>query len=368
MEVKIKTAVLQDMMNKAVKGAGNDKAMPITQLMGIEVDGEYLCLTTTDGENFLTVFDKPESISEPTAFCVSAEMFSKLVLKTTSEFITLSLVKNVLKVKGNGTYTFPLSSDEEGDLISIPHVSLKNLQGVEILGEVDAKDFKDIYNIGKTALATNNAERVFTGFYLSKSGIVTSNGSKATLTRKAITEKPLLLSNAFMALATLINADKIKFHLHENKVFATGKGLAVCGVCMPELAEYPIESIMDFMGIEFKHNVKLNKTALTNILDRVGLFIGVYDKNGVSFNFGESGVIVADLHGSASELLKTEGKIESFTTTLDIQSLRDMLAVNPDEQISLDYGKKEAIRVSFGNSVQVLAALLEEGEVTEEVA
>lgn len=366
MEVKIKTAVLQDMMNKAVKGAGNDKAMPITQLMGIEAVDEHLCLTTTDGENFLTTFDKAESITEPATFCVSAEMFSKLVLKTTSEFITLTLAKNVLKVKGNGTYTFPLSSDEEGDLISIPRVSLQGLEAVEILGEVDAKDFKEIYNIGKTALATNNAERVFTGFHLSKDGIVTSNGAKATLTRKKVTEKPLLLSNAFMALATLINSDKVKFHLHENKVFATGKGLAVCGVCMPELAEYPIESIMEFVGTEFKNNVKLNKTALSNILDRVGLFIGIYDKNGVCFNFGETGVIVADLHGAASELLKTEGKIEPFTTTLDIQSLRDMLSVNPDEAISLDYGKKEAIRVSFGNTVQVLSTQLEEDEVTTE--
>lgn len=366
MEVKIKTAVLQDMMNKSVKGAGNDKAMPITQLMGVEVDNDHLCLTTTDGENFLTVFDKPESVKEPAAFCVSAEMFSKLVLKTTSEFITLTLDKNVLKVKGNGTYTFPLSSDEEGDLVSIPHVSLKGLEGVEILGEVDAKDFKEIYSIGKTALATNNAERVFTGFYLDKNGVVTSNGAKATLIRKKITEKPLLLSNALMALATLINAEKVKFHLYENKVFVTGKGLAVQGVCMPELEEYPIESISQFVATEFEHNVKLNKAVLTNILDRVGLFIGAYDKNGVSFNFGENGVIVADLHGAASELLKTEGKVESFNTTLDIQSLRDMLSVNPEEAISLDYGKKEAVRVSFGDTVQVLSTQLEEDEVSAE--
>lgn len=366
MQVKIKTAVLQDMMNKAVKGAGNDKAMPITQLMGVEVDEGYLCLTTTDGENFLTVFDKPEEVTDPAAFCVSAEMFSKLVLKTTSEFITLTLDKNVLKVKGNGTYTFPLSSDEEGDLVSIPHVSLKGLEGVEILGEVDAKEFKELYSIGKTALATNNAERVFTGFYLDKNGVVTSNGAKATLTRKVITQTPLLLSNALMALATLINAEKVKFHLYEGKVFATGKGIAICGVCMPELGEYPIESISEFVATEFQNNVKLNKAALTNILDRVGLFIGAYDKNGVSFNFGENGVIVADLHGAASELLKAEGKVESFTAVLDIQSLRDMLSVNPDEAISLDYGKKEAIRVSFGDTVQVLSTQLDENEVPAE--
>lgn len=368
MQLKIKTAVLQDMMNKAVKGVGNDKAMPLTQLMGVEVDDGYLCLTTTDGENFLTVFDKPEEVVDPAAFCVSADMFSKLVLKTTSEFINLTLEKNVLKVKGNGTYTFPLSSDEEGDLVSIPHVTLKGLQGVEELGEIDAKDFKEIYSIGKTTIATNNAERVFTGFYLDKNGVVTATAAKATFTKKVITQKPLLLSNALMALATLINTEKVKFHLFENKLVITGKGLAVCGVCMPELDDYPIESISEFVASEFKSNVKLNKTALTNVLDRVGLFIGAYDKNGVSFNFGENGVIVADLHGAASELLKTEGKVDPFAVTLDIQSLRDMLSVNPDDAISLDYGKPEAVRVSFGNTVQVLSTQLEENEVSPEAA
>lgn len=360
MEVKIKTAVLQDMMLKAVKGVGNDKAMPVTQWMGIEADGEHLCLTTTDGENILTVFDKAESITEPSAFTISAEMFSKLVAKTTTEFIKLHQEANVLKVVGNGSYTFPLSCDEDGELVVMPRVKLSGDE--DLAGEIDAKELRDIYSAGKATIATTTATMVFCGFYLFDKGVVTSNGSKCTFIKQKIVEKPLLLNNSLMTLATLIGTEKAKFFTYDNKVFITGKGLAVQGVNMPELSEYPIESILDFTALEFPNTVKLNKLALTNILDRVGLFVSQYDKNGVSFNFGDSGVTVADLHGSATELLKTDTKNTPFTIELDIQSLRDMLSVNPEEIVVLDYGKPEAVRVTFGKTVQVLSSQLSEDE------
>lgn len=362
MELKIKTAVLQDLVNKSIKGAGKDKVMPITELMGVEVSGQNLYLTTTlDGNNVLTVYDKAEQVKGEFAGAVNAETFSKLIAKTTCEIITLKVEGNVLKVHGNGDYSFPLSTETEDELVVIPQVAIP--ADAKIISEVSAKvnNLKDSYVIGKTALATNNSQQCFTGFYFYENGSVTSDGSKAAYTKKKIFESSLLLSNAFMSLTGLLTGEDVKITVTEDCVFLSSAGINIFGRKMPEVAEFPIESIVQFTELEFPNSVKLNKTALLNVLDRVALFIGQYDRNGVRFNFGPKGVLITDLKVTSSELLKAEGDLKEFSAVLDIESLKNMLSVNTEEAVNLSYGNPEAIKMQFGDTVQVLATQIEEG-------
>ena len=55
MKLKVKTAVLQSMVAKAIKGAGNNKLIPITSLMSFRVVGKELHIITTDGTNYLVI-------------------------------------------------------------------------------------------------------------------------------------------------------------------------------------------------------------------------------------------------------------------------------------------------------------------------
>ncbi len=361
MELKVKTAVLQNMVSKAIKAAGKDKIMPITELMGVDVRDNVLSLTATlDGSNVLTVYDKVEQAEGEFSGAVNADLFAKLIAKTTCEIMTLRAAGNVLSVHGNGSYSFPLSTEADDELVVIPQVAIP--ADVNVLSEVTAKvkDLKEAYAIGKTALAVNNAQQCFTGFYFYQNGSVTSDGGKATYAKKKIFEKDVLLSNAFMGLTGLLTGEDVKITETEDCVFMSVPGLNIVGHKMPEVGEFPIESIVQFTEQPFAHTVKLNKTALLNVLDRVALFIGQYDRNGVRFNFGEKGVLITDLKAASSEFLKADGDLSAFSVVLDIDSLKNMLSVNPDEAVSLSYGSQEAIKMQFGDTVQVLATQVDD--------
>ena len=55
MKIIIKTTTLQEMIAKAIKGASNNKLIPLTSLMAIEVKDKVLTLTTTDATNYLYI-------------------------------------------------------------------------------------------------------------------------------------------------------------------------------------------------------------------------------------------------------------------------------------------------------------------------
>ena len=361
MELKIKNAVLQDMVNKAIKGAGNDKVMPITELMGVEVVGQDLYLTTTNGDNFLTVYDKVEAADGDFAACIRADVFAKLITKTTAEFVHLKFENNVLTVKGNGTHNIPAATDEDGELVQIEQAGIPAGAAVTEY-TAKSKDLKDAFAIGKTALATNNSTECFTGFYFYEHGTVTSDGGKAAFTKKQIFKSPVLLRSSFMNLVPLFGGEDVKVVETENNVLLHAPGVKAVGNKMAQVAEFPIESIVQFTEVEFPHTVKINKTALLNVLDRVALFIGQYDRNGVRFNFGPKGVLITDLKAASSELLKVEGDLAEFSVVLDIQGLKDMLSVNTEEAVKLSYGNPQAIKMQFGDTVQVLATQIEDEE------
>lgn len=362
-QVKIKTAVLQDLVNKAIKGAGNDKVMPITQLMGVKVSSNKLALTTTDGENYLVAYDKPESATGEAEFCVSADTFSKLVSKSTCEFMTLDLVGKLLKVTGNGTYSFPLALDtaDEDAIITLSAPTDEQFGPTAVI-DVKVKDLKDAATIGKTSLATNNSQPCFTGHYFFKGGSITSDGERATFNKKEIFNEPVLLSSALMKLVCLFTGEDASIK-HNSKMVAFGApGMDIYGRKMPEVEQFPAEEISNFFNVEFAYSVKLNKSALLNVLDRVALFIGTYDRNGVRLNFGKNGVLISDLRGSSTELYKTTDELKEFSVILDVERLKDMLSVVTDEAINLSYGRNEVVKLDFGNTSQILSTQVEDSE------
>jgi DNA polymerase III sliding clamp (beta) subunit (PCNA family) len=98
-KMRIKTEILQKMVSKAIQGSSNNKMIPLTSLIGIEFKEDILggkgslILTTTDGSNQFKVNHTVEGTGEFYTI-VNAETFSKLVGKTTKEFIELENKKN----------------------------------------------------------------------------------------------------------------------------------------------------------------------------------------------------------------------------------------------------------------------------------
>ena len=99
------TVKLQEMVNRAVRGAGMDKTDPITASMAIRLEAGQLTLITTDNSN--TLYIKEKVTGEDFYCVVEVEKFNKLVSKLTSENVTLEVSDFILTIKANGTYKIP---------------------------------------------------------------------------------------------------------------------------------------------------------------------------------------------------------------------------------------------------------------------
>ena len=77
--MKIKTELLKELVNKSINGAGNNKLIPITQLMGIKRADDTIQLTTTDATNYLYVYGTLDAdVEDSINVTVFAEQFSKV--------------------------------------------------------------------------------------------------------------------------------------------------------------------------------------------------------------------------------------------------------------------------------------------------
>ena len=149
--MKVVTSRMKEAVNKSIKGAGFNNLIPITSMIGIKLSDGKLRLLTTDMTNTLCIIiDKVAG--DDMDITVDADKFGKLIAKTTSEDIDLSVKDDILFVKANGTYKIPLISDEEG-LISFPDVKQDFSKSQEGWTEVKLSSILQAYNINKSALA-----------------------------------------------------------------------------------------------------------------------------------------------------------------------------------------------------------------------
>ena len=121
MKLTIGTELMKDVVARAIKGAGNNKLIPITSMMCIELKGGDLTVITTDATNYLYI--KEQHVAGDDFYVVvDANQFAKLVSKMTCESITMAVDEKLytMKVKGNGNYTIELPLDEDGGPVKFP--------------------------------------------------------------------------------------------------------------------------------------------------------------------------------------------------------------------------------------------------------
>lgn len=353
MEIKLKTQLLQDLVNKSVKGMGANKMLPITEMIGININGPRISLLSTDGSNKVEVIGTIEGNSESIQVAVAGKTFANLVQKTTTENVTLVFEDNKLTVKGNGTYTFPLSIDEDDDLVKMSSIDIEGLETKEVL----SKDLKQSYDINKESVALTMETPAFSGFYYDKDGAITTNSLKVSYVKNSLFNNPVLLFKSFAALFELIEEETVKVAENNSSVFVITPTLIMKGQKKTEILEFPTDQIKALLNTEITHQVRVNKQALLNLLERIALFITPYDKNNIRIDFTKDGMRVWTIDGNSNELLpyiSSEDPIEN-TMKVDITSFKALVSSNPDEELLIHYGHSDIVKMTFGMTVQALA-------------
>jgi DNA polymerase III sliding clamp (beta) subunit (PCNA family) len=359
LKLTLSTALLQDLTNKAIKGASQNKMIPLTSLLEIELKERRLTLTTTDATNTLKVFANGVE-GKDFRVVVPVDMFHKLISKTTVEFITLILKKNSLEVLGNGRYQLDLLLDEDGSLVKFPEYAFKVEEGVAPT-IIEASTVRSILASNKASLAQTMENPSLTGYYFGEQ-VITSDRFKACGKKVNIFGSPTLLPPELVELLVLGGDGEIRVYRDGEQFLFESGNVVVHGWAMDCIDEFPVDAISDYLNQPFPSMCKINRKDFMQALDRLALFVSPYDRNGVFLTFTDKGLQLSSKQKNSDELLayKESENFKDFVCYVDILMLIDQISSQDGEDVELWYGHETALKMIAGDVTQIVALLLNE--------
>lgn len=360
MILTVNTQLLKEMVNKAIKGAGMNRLLPITNMMLIEIADNKLNLLTTDGTSTLVIKTDKCETADDFYVVVPIDIFSKLINKTTCESVILNLEENNLLVKGNGSYRIPLPLDEEG-LVKFPKP--KDIEVAEDKNEIIKNSFiKSVINTNKASVAKTLEIPCLTGYYVGEEIVVSSDENNACYNKINLFNDNVLVSTKVLDLLALSNYEEIKYVRKQNYLMFFAEDLTLYTQELEGKDIFPIEPLMElYNNSTFKSSCKVPKILLQSVIDRLMLFIEPYDKNAVTFTFTQNGLQISSRKMSGIEVVNytaSEG-FEPFIAIVDVVSLKAQIDAYQGEEIEIWYGLSNALKLQNGNITQIIS-LLEE--------
>lgn len=363
MNITINTQALKIAVTKAVKGAGMNRLLPITNMLALvgDVDAKKLLVVTTDGTNTLVVKADCE-VEEWFNLVVPVDIFSKLISKTTSETVTLELQDNNLLVKGNGNYKIALPTDEEG-LVKFPMKDWENLVA-DNRADVKLSFVKAIIDTNKASLAKTLEVPCLTGYYVDDGFVISTDENNACYNRiiKMFDGDTLLLGSKTLDLLALTGYENIEYARTEDTIVFSSPDLCLVTRELEGKDIFPVTPLMAlYSNSTFASMCKVPKILLQSVIDRLMLFIEPYDKNAATFTFTQNGLQISSKNMSSIELINyTDSQgFEPFIAIVDIVSLKAQIDAYPKEEIEIWYGNQNALKLKSDNITQIIS-LLEE--------
>ena len=361
MKFTIGTELMKDVVARAIKGAGNNKLIPITSMMCIELKNGELTVITTDATNYLYI--KEQHVAGDDFYVVvDANQFAKLVSKMTCDSITMAIDEKLytMKVKGNGNYTIELPLDEDGMPVKFPDTLAKTVLPNPI--ELNRSTVIAILETIKPALAVTMENPQYTAYYMGDKVVATDSYKIASLAIPMFDE-PKLVSSEFLDLVAVMRAEKIKATFSDTDVRFETPDCTIAGKFVDGIDDFAIEPITNLIEQEFNSHCAVPKNDLLQMLDRLSLFVGTYDKNAVDLTFTNQGLQVSSKASSGIEILpyvNSENQID-FTCAVDIQMLVQEVKAITNDLIEIYYGDDSSIKFVDGN-ITIVIALMEDEE------
>ena len=356
----IKTSKLQEMVARAVKGAGNNKVIPITQMIAIRMQDGVFTLITTDATNTLYIRDR-EIAGEDFYVVVPVEQFSKLVARMTCDTITLRIEGVSLEITGNGKYLVPIQYDEAGMnsvIVQYPD-PLADIDDPVDTVDIQASTVNKILTAIKPALAVTLEDPCYTGYYVGDQ-VVGTNRELINMLEVSVFTEPRLISAPVMDLLSVMTSEVINVDIINDGVlvFST-PDCVIYGRDLEGIEDFAIEPILDYIGMDFESVCKVSKNALLQLLDRLALFVTDYDKGGIYLTFTKEGLQVSSKSSNGVELIPyLESKdFEDFTCCMDVSLLIKQIKAQSSDSVEIWYGLDNAIKMVDDNVIQVLAVL-----------
>lgn len=360
MKFTIQTELMKDVVARAIKGVGNNKLIPITSMMCIELKDGILTVITTDATNYLYI--KEQHVAGDDFYVVvDANQFAKLVSKMTCESITMTIDEKLytMKVKGNGNYTIELPLDEDGEPVKFPDVVVKT-DATPL--SINRSTIIAILETIKPALAVTMENPQYTAYYMGDKVVATDSYKIASLAIPMF-DTPRLVSSEFLDLVAVMRTEKIAIEMNDTDIVFETPDCTIAGKFVDGIDDFAIEPITNLIEQEFDSHCAVPKNDLLQMLDRLSLFVGTYDKNAVDLTFTNQGLQVSSKASSGIEILpyvNSENQVD-FTCAVDIQMLVNEVKAIQNDLIEIYYGDDSSIKLIDGN-ITIVIALMEDEE------
>lgn len=364
MKLKIKTLILKDIINKVIKASTNNKMIPLTSLIYLSVKGGIIRAVASDAVNYFEISAEC-SATEDFDVVLKGDIFSKIVAKTTSEYITLELNNNILTFNGNGTYKIELPLDEEGQPIKYP--TYTNMGEIIDHNTIQLATIKSAVLANKPALAVTAEAPYLMNYYCGEEAIVTADSFNICINKSKIVNKPVLLSPMVFDLLSVFTAESIEYDYDGTRVAFISSNMKIYGKAQNNIQDYPIEPIMGYEDVELPSSCAISKSALVSVIDRLSLFISDFDVNGVYLDFTKEGVKVSPKNNTGSELITyaESNNFEPFICLVSVDALKKQANARSGDILYIQYGISNALKFVDNNITHIVALLEDEVESEE---
>lgn len=357
---RVNTTTMQDLISKAMKGAGNSKMHLITSMIEFKLEKNVLQLTTTDAINHLMV----SSIGiegEDCIFVTDINMISKLILKMTSPEISFNVEPTSVTISGNGEYTIPFC-EEDGECVAFPKPEFDYQKAGDAF-KVDMANIHSILESNKHSLAKTLEMPQLTGYYIDVNRVISATDVLICSNKINTFGIKMLIHPEFIELLNVI-PDKeayVKYYDDYLYVSSLDSSIEAYGrMFFEDIETYPIKQIDQLLDTAFSASCVLSKANLLSLLDRIGIFVNEYDESTIQMTFEPSKIIITSKDGSANEVIKYTA-IENyipFNGNININHLKTQVSVQPGDSFKLWFGNENCIKLESENVAEIIALVM----------
>lgn len=365
--IKLKTTVLRDMLNKAIKVCSFNKMLPLTGLVEIETNEQGLSLKTTDNITTMVITEKIEGLT-PARVTVDANIISALVNKITTEEIELIISDSALTITGNGVYNLEIRVDESGEVVKLPAINQELANSAN--KEFDFKGIVERLNICKSAIPGGEDSGELKNYYL-KDMIIATDQLKVSAVSNipSMVNEELFISNELGKIIMELGFIKANYARNNENLVIVGENFIINSVMlMDELnkfKEVTLNGIQGLINLDYNNKVTIKKNDLLNLLDRLSIFVTEYDSNSIDLIFLQDNIKATNQKKTCDETIsyetaQTTGLVE-FRSILNIEHLKQLLMVLPNETVEFQFDNSiPSLKIVDGDIIQFLGLMGEE--------
>ena len=346
--MKLNTNNVKKMLSVVSKCKEN-KLLEITQYYELYFHPDGMSISSTDSVNFITVSAPEGACDDEQKVIVKAEQFAKLVNKMTTENIELQVKPDFLQVKGNGTYKCEIFTDEDYPDYEISPDRQYKVSTIDLVHGIQA---------GKQAKSISAADGVLFSYLLRNEKVIAADSIKVSYTGLKGFDDEILIPPALASLISAIDGDTVTLLINDDKtnIEIVGKNVVIYGALAEGPEEYPDVSFM--FEEPYKYTCKLDTQATLQALDRIQLFVGLYDSGMIDLTFTDGALILSTLAGS-TEILPYNAKLENFDDDVDYringQYLQQLVSSGKGGTVEIHFGDDDSIKVVNGDDQFLLA-------------